>query len=136
WPSAGLPPTHRLDRSVNSGLSSAPASRRVYRAPDHAMTATVTATAATNGKPRRSATAQHTHTIRGNWEYARPEKRKIYNSCPDDHAHVDRQEPAVREPYFVHGFVHEMRRDGLRRGRRSGPGMNARSPSAEVSAAT
>ena len=36
----------------------------------------------------------------------------------------------------MHGFVHETRRDGLRRGRRSGPGMNARRPSAEVSTAT
>ena len=36
----------------------------------------------------------------------------------------------------MHGFVHDTRRDGLRRGRHIGPGMNARRPSAEVSEAT
>ncbi len=40
-------------------------------------TATVTATAATNGKQRQSATAQHSRTIRANWGYVRPEKRKV-----------------------------------------------------------
>ena len=37
---------------------------------------------------------------------------------------------------FVHGFVHKTRRDGLRRGRRSGPDTTVRRPSPEVSAAT
>ena len=36
----------------------------------------------------------------------------------------------------MHGFVHETRRDGLRRGRRSRPDTNARDLFAEVSAMT
>jgi hypothetical protein len=41
------------------------------------LTATVTATAATNGKQRRSATAPHNRTIRANWGYVRPEKQTV-----------------------------------------------------------
>src|SRR5689334_18228653 len=41
------------------------------------LTATVTATAAANGKQRRSLTALPTCTIRRNWGYVRPEKRKV-----------------------------------------------------------
>ena len=37
----------------------------------------MTATAATNSKQRQSATAQHSRTIRANWGYVRPEKRKV-----------------------------------------------------------
>jgi hypothetical protein len=37
----------------------------------------VTATAATNGKRQRPATAHNTHTIRGNLGYVRPEKRTV-----------------------------------------------------------
>jgi hypothetical protein len=37
----------------------------------------VTATAATNGKQRRSATAHNARAIRANWGYVRPEKRKV-----------------------------------------------------------
>jgi hypothetical protein len=36
----------------------------------------LTATAATNGKQRLSAAANNTRTIRPNWGYVRPEKRK------------------------------------------------------------
>jgi len=47
------------------------------------MTATVTATAAANGEQQRSATAQHTRTIRGNWGYVRPEKQTVEDQrCP------------------------------------------------------
>jgi hypothetical protein len=42
------------------------------------LTATVTATAATNGHRQRSATAHNTRTIRANWGYARPEKRTVH----------------------------------------------------------
>jgi hypothetical protein len=41
------------------------------------LTATVTATAATNGKRQRPATAHNTRTIRGNWGYVRPEKQTV-----------------------------------------------------------
>jgi hypothetical protein len=41
------------------------------------LTATVTATAAANGKQRRPATANNTRTIRPNWGFVRPEKRKV-----------------------------------------------------------
>ena len=50
-------------------------------------------------------------------------------------AHVGRRNAQFRNR-FVHGFVHKTRRDGLRRGRQSGPGMNACRLSADVSAAT
>jgi hypothetical protein len=46
------------------------------------LTATVTATAATNGKQRRLATANNTRTIRPNWGYVRPEKQKVGGSTP------------------------------------------------------
>ncbi len=36
----------------------------------------------------------------------------------------------------MHGFVHEMRRDGLKRGRRRRPEQTSRSKSAEVNMAT
>ena len=41
------------------------------------LTATVTATAATAGKRQRPATVRNTRTIRANWGYVRPEKRKV-----------------------------------------------------------
>jgi hypothetical protein len=41
------------------------------------LTATVTATAATNGKRQRPATAQVTRTIRSNLAHVRPEQRKV-----------------------------------------------------------
>jgi hypothetical protein len=50
-------------------------------------------------------------------------------------AHVGRRNAQFRNR-FVHGFVHETRRDGLRRGRRFGPGMNACRPFAEVNVVT
>jgi hypothetical protein len=37
----------------------------------------VTATAATNGKQRRPATAHNARTIHASWGYVRPEKRKV-----------------------------------------------------------
>jgi hypothetical protein len=45
------------------------------------LTATVTATAATNGKQRRLATANNTRTIRPNWGYVRPEKQTVEDQC-------------------------------------------------------
>jgi hypothetical protein len=45
-----------------------------YRTACAELTATVTATAATNGKQQRPVTAQDTRTIRSNWGYVRPEK--------------------------------------------------------------
>ncbi len=56
------------------GLRSESACRRMTWAE---LTATVTATAATNGRQRRPATSQKTRTIRGNLGYVRPEKRKV-----------------------------------------------------------
>ena len=44
------------------------------------LTATVTATAATAGKRQRPATVRNTRTIRANWGYVRPEKRKVDSS--------------------------------------------------------
>jgi hypothetical protein len=44
------------------------------------LTATVTATAATNGRRQRPATAHNARTIRANWGYVRPEKRKVDSS--------------------------------------------------------
>ena len=44
------------------------------------LTATVTATAATAGKRQRPATVRNTRTIRANWGYDRPEKRKVDSS--------------------------------------------------------
>jgi hypothetical protein len=41
------------------------------------LTASVTATEATNGKQQRPATAHNARTIRANWGYVRPEKRKV-----------------------------------------------------------
>ena len=41
------------------------------------LTATVTATAATNGEQQRPATAHNARTIYANWGYVRPEKRKV-----------------------------------------------------------
>ena len=41
------------------------------------LTATVTATAATNGHQQRPATAHNARTIRANLGYVRPEKRKV-----------------------------------------------------------
>ena len=40
------------------------------------LTATVTATSATNGCQRRLATAQNAHTVQPDFEYVRPEKRR------------------------------------------------------------
>jgi hypothetical protein len=41
------------------------------------LTATVTATAAANGYQQRPVTAHNARTIRANWGYVRPEKRKV-----------------------------------------------------------
>jgi hypothetical protein len=41
------------------------------------LTATVTATAAANGRQQRPATAHHARKIRANWGYVRPEKRTV-----------------------------------------------------------
>jgi len=41
------------------------------------MTATVTATAAANGKRQRSAAPKDTRTLRGDLGYARPEKQTV-----------------------------------------------------------
>jgi hypothetical protein len=49
---------------------------------DQRLTATVTATAAANGYQQRPATAHNTRTIRANWGYVRPEKRKVAESAP------------------------------------------------------
>ena len=46
-------------------------------------------------------------------------------------AHVGRRTAQFRNR-FVHGFVHETRRDGLRRGRPRRPGMDARRPFPEI----
>jgi hypothetical protein len=46
------------------------------------LTATVTATAATNGRQRRSATARNPRAIGANLGYARPEKQKVGGSIP------------------------------------------------------
>jgi hypothetical protein len=46
------------------------------------LTATVTATAATNGKRQRPATAHNTHTIRANLGYVRPEKQTVEARSP------------------------------------------------------
>jgi hypothetical protein len=45
--------------------------------PHAELTATVTATAATGGKHQRAAAMQDARTIRANWGYVRPEKRKV-----------------------------------------------------------
>jgi hypothetical protein len=52
------------------------------------MSTTVTATAATTGTQRQPATAQYSRTIRANWRYVRPEKRKLnlYGASPPRHA--------------------------------------------------
>lgn len=42
----------------------------------------LTATTATNGHSQRSATAQNMRTIRANWGYARPAKRKVGSRGP------------------------------------------------------
>jgi hypothetical protein len=44
---------------------------------DQPLTATVTATAAVNRCHQRPATAHNSRTIRANWGYGRPEKRKV-----------------------------------------------------------
>jgi len=44
------------------------------------MTATLTATAATNGYQQRPATAHYSRTIRANLAYVRPEKRTVHSS--------------------------------------------------------
>ena len=41
------------------------------------LTATVTATAATNGYRQRPVTAHNARTIHANWGYVRPEKRTV-----------------------------------------------------------
>jgi hypothetical protein len=51
-----------------------------YRAACAELTATVTATAAVNRYQQRPPTAHNTHTIRANWGYVRPEKRKVGSS--------------------------------------------------------
>jgi len=48
--------------------------------PPPRLTATVTATAATNGRQQQPATADNAHKIRANLEYVRPEKRKVRSS--------------------------------------------------------
>ena len=45
------------------------------------LTATVTATAATNGKRQRPATAHNARTIRSNLGYVRPEKQAVEDQC-------------------------------------------------------
>jgi len=45
---------------------------------DQPLTATVTATAAANRLQQRPAAAHNSRTIRANWEYVRPEKRKVF----------------------------------------------------------
>ena len=49
------------------------------REQDQRLTATVTATAAATGYQQRPATAHNTRTIRVNWGYVRPEKRKVHS---------------------------------------------------------
>jgi hypothetical protein len=51
-----------------------------YRAARAELTVTVTATAAANRYQQRSPTAHNTRTIRANWGYVRPEKRKVGSS--------------------------------------------------------
>jgi hypothetical protein len=41
------------------------------------LTATMTATAAATGHQQRPATAHNARTMRTNWDYVRPEKRKL-----------------------------------------------------------
>jgi hypothetical protein len=49
------------------------------------LTATVTATAAANGKRQRSAAPRDTRTLPGHWGYVRPEKRKVDGPISPDH---------------------------------------------------
>jgi hypothetical protein len=48
-----------------------------FRRTRQTLTATVTATAATNGDQQQPATADNTRSIPANWGYVRPEKQTV-----------------------------------------------------------
>jgi hypothetical protein len=140
WPSfkafAGIGFSHHAHTLVTPGR----------QFPGPRLTATVTATAATDGKRQRPATAHNSRTIRANLGYVRPEKQKAGSSILPPVTTIHRAVSSVliranasasllaavaERPWWQRGRYRRLRckpQRGLPPGRRSRSAFSARSP--------
>ena len=87
------------------------------------LTATVTAAAAATSYRQRPAAAHNSRTIRANWGYVRPEKRKVVRQrCPTENlAYALRTSRDVPEPPSIANDRHQQHPANMKLGRALNP---------------
>jgi hypothetical protein len=111
------------------GPSPARCGSACYRTACAELTVTVTATAATNGKRQRPATAQNTRTIRANSGYVRPKNGRSCNSTAPPRTgptHYGRMPRDAPEPPSTANDRHQQQSVNMKLARALNPTSNAR----------